>query len=608
MTRFFDVRSVSTNLAAPTTAAFKTYNRLNGAVFDYVTQGQIEVTIKFSIRSDTLSILDDLNRILHTKEPKKLYFEDRPDRYLMAVYTGDASMNRRYYGTTSTLTFISPDSYWRSTSGPKTISAIDGRFFVANNGTAPTYPRLEYKFKSESGYLGVIAPNGILLLGTKEEMDRVKLPTQEIVMNEEMDSESMVDDGGEGDVWGDWVKIISNTYDIKTNFEDGTVGNIKGEWIPDYKKLNMGSGTTKHTQWGMSLAKSTTPKPGYYWNSYGYYRVVDKGVDQSTHSIKTNWRLESRVTLYDASGKTTPTGMFLIVVMDVRNRPIMTTSIYNVLNNSNEVTITGKINDRDGISKSSKIVKTANFPNGFDGLIKMETDSRGYIKWSWSTTRDQKVITKTKHIEKFVNGNTVYIRKDAKYGYSHDGTRHNIASFTRGRPHKVTGTRVHSGKKQYLISYSGSSIYWMNEGDLTANASGVGKTVTQQVRDGEKDVSYSMYAPKIADMRAHKVVVIGGTWDNTEAFSGASINSVKMFRVNGENSWLEINNTFQKDDVVVIDNKTGEILLNGVPFDGVVDYDSKFFDIDYGETEVRTDVSNWAIMPEGKIIIEERFR
>lgn len=594
-------------MAAPTTAAFKSYNRLNGAVFDYVSQGQIEVTIKFSIRSDTLSILDELNRILHTKEPKKLYFEDRPDRYLMAVYAGDASMNRRYYGTTSTLTFISPYSYWFSTNEPRTIPSINGRFFVTNDGTAPTYPRLEYKFHSESGYLGVIAPNGILLLGTKEEMDKVKLPSQEIVMNEEMDLASMGDDKQEGDVWGDWEKI-SNDYTTKITFEDGTTETIKGKWIPDYEKLNIGSGTTKHTQWGMSLAKSTKPKPGYYWNSYGYARTVNKGTDQSTFSIKTNWRLESRITLYDASGGTAATGMFLIVVMDVRNRPIMTTSIYNVLNNSNEVTITAKINDRDGISNSSKIVKTAKFPNGFDGLVKMETDSRGYIRWNWSTTRDQKVTTKTQTIEKFVNGNTVYIRNDAKYGYAHDGTRHNIASFTRGRPHKVTGTRTWSGKKQYLISYDGYAVYWMNEGDLTANASGVGKTTTQTTKDGQKDVSHSMYAPKIADMRAHKVVVIGGTWDTTEAFSGASINSVKMYRVNGENSWLEINNTFQKDDIVVIDNSTGEILLNGVPFEGVVDYDSKFFDIDYGETEIRTDVSSWATMPTGKLIIEERFR
>lgn len=610
LTRFIDIRNISTSLAAPVTTGFQTFDRYDGARFDHSSFGQLLVTIKFSVRNNTLDVLDTLNRILHTDEPKVLYSEDRPDRYLMAMYTGESDMNRRYYGTTSTLTFISEDSYWRSFVGEKTYDMdIFGRFLVTNNGTAPVVPNFEFKFLEESGYLGIIAPNGFITLGDKEEQDRINLPKQELLINEEMDEASMSDTGTEDkNPDKDWLPI-SNGYNYISVTPEGETIPMKGDWIPDYNKLNIGSGVKWHDQWGMRIKKAKSPKPGSYWNTYGYERRVAAGIDRSQYAIKTNWRLESRLTFYDASGGNANTGMFLIVVFDVRNRPILTTSIYNILDNSNEVTMTAKTNaSATGSSTSSKIVKTAKFPNGFDGLIKMETSANGYVYWSWNSNRDQKVTTTTNSLEKFNVGNTGYIRKDAKYGYGYDGVRHNIQSFTRGRPYYIQATRTWSGKKQYLISYQGVQIYWMNEGDLTANKSGVGKTATKYTTDAKQNVNHVLYAPHLTKMQAQKVVVIGGTWDATGAFTNASLNSVKMYKLNGDNSWLEINNGFQPDDILTVDNKTGEILLNGAPYSGLVDYDSKFFDIDYGDSELQVVTSSWSRLPKGKIKFEERFR
>ena len=610
LTRFIDIRNISTSLAAPVTTGFQTFDRYDGARFDHSSFGQLLVTIKFSVRNNTLDVLDTLNRILHTDEPKVLYSEDRPDRYLMAMYTGESDMNRRYYGTTSTLTFISEDSYWRSFVGEKTYDMdIFGRFLVTNNGTAPVVPNFEFKFLEESGYLGIIAPNGFITLGDKEEQDRINLPKQELLINEEMDEASMSDTGTEDqNPDKDWLPI-SNGYNYISVTPEGETIPMKGDWIPDYNKLNIGSGVKWHDQWGMRIKKATSPKPGSYWNTYGYERRVAAGIDRSQYAIKTNWRLESRLTFYDASGGNANTGMFLIVVFDVRNRPILTTSIYNILDNSNEVTMTAKTNaSATGSSTSSKIVKTAKFPNGFDGLIKMETSADGYVYWSWNSNRDQKVTTTTNSLEKFNVGNTGYIRKDAKYGYGYDGVRHNIQSFTRGRPYYIQAARTWSGKKQYLISYQGVQIYWMNEGDLTANKSGVGKTATQYTTDAKQNVNHVMYAPHLTKMEAQKVIIIGGTWDATGAFTNASLNSVKMYKLNGDNSWLEINNGFQPDDILTVDNKTGEILLNGAPYSGLVDYDSKFFDIDYGDSELQVVTSSWSRLPKGKIKFEERFR
>lgn len=602
ITRFIDVRKVSTSLAAPVNTSFKTYNRTSGGILDHVSQGMIQISIKFSIRKDTLGVIDELNRILHTKEEKVLYFEDQPDRYLMAIYSGNSEMNRRYYGSTSTLTFISSRPYWFSKTGEREFPLdSEGRFLVVNNGTTSTVPFMEFKFPTENGFLGIVSPNGFLYLGDKEERDKISLPKQELLMNEEMHLGAM------NDTETDW-HALTDTYNMNITLADGSIENIKGPWIPDYDKLSIGTGTKKHTEYGMSIAKSTAPKVGYYWNTYGYYRRMDRGVDESQYSIKTNWKLESRVTFFNASGKKNDTGMFLIVVMDVHNRPILTTSIYNILDNSNEVTISAKTNANNGASQSSKIVKTAKFPNGFDGNIKMETSTNGYVSWSFDSNRDQKVSTLAPTTEKFSIGNTAYIRNDAKYGYGYDGVQHSVKDFTRGRPYNIQATRIWSGKKQYLISYQGVQVYWMNEGDMTANKSGVGKTVVQQTSDAKKNVTHSMYAPQLTKMQAHKVVVLGGTWDNTSPFSNSSINSVKMFKLNGENAWIEINNTFQPNDVLTIDNKNGEILLNGSPYDGYFDYDSRFFDIDWGTSEIQVLKSSWSAMPQGIMRIEERFK
>ena len=552
-------------------------------MFDYVSQGQIEVTIKFSIRSNTLSILDDLNRVLHTREPKKLYFEDRPDRYLMAVYVGDASMNRRYYGTTSTLTFISPHSYWYSTEGEKSVFSDElGTIEINNEGTAPVVPRFTVDFPAEAGFLGIVAPNGFIALGDKEEKDEIELPMQRLAMNEEMHESDM----------SDWTRLTSDRHS-------------SGLWVPDYNKLSLTTGRPSFDQWGVGPNKATSPKTGYYWNSWGYTRNFN-AVSDEIHRL-TNFKLMSRIVFEDQSGRTSNTGMFLIVLMDKDNKPIMTTSIYNVLNNSNEVTITAKVNDFSGSGNyRSKIIKTAKFPNGFNGNIQMSKEGNEF-KWIWDSAKNQTVTSSGPVVEKFSIGSTVYIKTSARTGYHSNGGAHSILGFTRGRANRVQAIRTFRGKRQYLIAYRGIAIYWMNEEDVTANRSGVGKTRVQSA-SGERRVVYSTRNTQLATLTASKVLVIGGVWDKTSPFSRASVNSMVVHRLNEGDKFVDIANTFSKGDKLTIDNSTGEVLHNGSTFQGLVDVDSRFFDVDYGPNELQVVTSEWSSMPRVKCSFTERYR
>lgn len=543
----------------------------------------LKVEVNITIKDDIQYNLDKLNQILFTREPKPLIISSTEDRYLMAELDGGIELTSRFSGGDATISFRSQDSYWYSSQGTKTVGSDGlGVILINNEGTAPTVPKFDVVFPSDSGFLSIIAPNGLMALGDKEEKDKIELPMQQLAMNEEMHESDM----------SDWTRLTSDSHS-------------GGLWVPDYNKLSLTTGQPRFDQWGIKPTKSASPKSGYYWNSWGYTRNFNEIKDE-VHRL-TNFRLSSRITFEDQSGRTSNTGMFLVVLMDKDNKPIMTTSIYNVLNNSNEVTITAKVNDFSGKGNyRSRIIKTAKFPNGFNGSIQMTKEGDEFT-WNWDSGKGQNVNSSSAVVERFSVGSTVYIKTSARYGYHSNGTVHNILGFTRGRANRVQAIRTWKGKRQYLISYTGIAIYWMNEEDVTANRSGVGNTRRQSL-SGERRVSYSTRNTQLSTLTASKVLVIGGTWDKTNPFSRASVNSMTIHRLNEGDRFAKVANTFNKGDRLSIDNSTGEIIHNGITFQGLYDVDSKFFDIDYGPNELQIATSEWAALPKVTAEFQERFR
>lgn len=302
--------------------------------------GHIEMKIEIAMVENVMENLDMLNRILHTKEPKKLVISDYPERYLMCKSVGGIKPSSRFFMAQMTLTFVSEHNYWSSSLGEIVVNSdVNGKFEVNNRGTAPAIPKFEIDFPTESGFLGIVAPNGYIALGDKEQKDRIDLPQIQVAMNEEMHQSDM----------SDWTKLASDSH-------------ANGLWVPDYQKLSLTTGVPAFDEWGIRLTKSATPKAGFYWNCYAYTK--DLATLPEVHEL-TNFKLQSRVTMLDQSGTTKNTGMYLIVLMDSNNKPIVTTSIYNVDANSNEVTVTAKRNNfSGGANTSSSIIHTAKFPKG----------------------------------------------------------------------------------------------------------------------------------------------------------------------------------------------------------------------------------------------------
>lgn len=543
----------------------------------------LQVIINIVIKNDIQYNLDRLNEILFTREPKPLIISNTQDRYLLCELDGGIELSSRFSAGEATLTFKSEDSYWYSTIGTKVTNANNqGVITVNNQGTAPAVPLFEISFPSDAGFFGIVAPNGYLALGDKEQQDSIELPSQQLAMNEEMHQSDM----------SDWTRLTSNSHS-------------NGLWVPDYNKLDLTSSNPTFDEWGIKLLKPTSPKLDQ-WNSWGYVKNLAT-IQEEIHQL-TNFKLQSRITFEDKSGKKNNTGMFLIVLMDAENKPIMTTSIFNILNNSNEVTVTAKINDFSGkANNKSKIIHTARFVNGFDGAIQMIKEGDNF-QWIWDSGKNQESTITSPVIEKFGENDIVYIKTSARYGYDHNGKSYNIAGFTRGRPNIVQSIRTWNGVKQCLITYQGTQLYWMNETDLTANKSGVGQTGKEIKWADEKVVKFNTRNSQLATLKPEKVLVVGGTWSNTTGFSRTSINSVRVTRLNAGDKFTKVANTFAKDDRLTINNSTGEIIHNGTTFNGLFDYDSRFFDIDYGPSELQILTSEWAQQPKVEMHFIERFR
>lgn len=532
---------------------------------------KIQLEVDFSIVNDVQKKMDKLNQILLVKEPKKLYYNMLPDRYLIYRLDGEISFEEFKNTVRGTMKFISDYNYWVKSTGDKIVSESSLKVIEVNNeGSAPTYPRFEVKFRSDNGYLGIIAPNGYLSLGSMEQQDRQFIPAT--------------------------VTLLDSQLSSADSFTD----ELNASSIPDYQKLDLGHSAGQLTQSGLGIKRTTNPKDGFYWNSYGFSKLLN---NPKTGSSADNFELTARLRFFDSSGTTNNTGMYLICLMTTDGKPIMTTSIYNVDSNSNIVTVSAKINSFEGNQLKSKIIHQKEFPAGFDGTIRM-TKEGSTFNWFWDSGRQQ--ITKISSAEKFSIGNVVYIKNNANFGYGDDYVKYSIKDFTRGRAYTLTEVRTYKGQRQFVISYQGTRVYWINESDLTANRSGVGPQI--QNYSEQTSESFTTRQATLASLQLGKVFIISGVWDSSNPFTNANLTDLVIKKLNGQERWDDIKNTFSNGDTLLIDNSNGQILLNGSPFTGFMDYDSRFFSIDYGKSDIEVLVSNWSAQPLTTIKFEERYR
>lgn len=156
-----------------------TYGKVNGARFQYQKYGSKIFSMPFSMEADSEMNLkekyDSLQRILNVIEPVPLIFEKTPDRYCLAIPSGNLEFDQILETGEGTITWIVPDGVAHSTVEKVFTAAADDngvlKATIVNNGTDVAPISYKITHNHENGYIGIVSEYGAIQLGKVQEAD-----------------------------------------------------------------------------------------------------------------------------------------------------------------------------------------------------------------------------------------------------------------------------------------------------------------------------------------------------------------------------------------------------------------------------------------------------
>lgn len=179
MSRFFRVREVVRAIGNDRNIS-QVDAPLIGTNIQKVSFGAKKITVSFTMLEKTATEIEALKHelagVLHVKEPARLTFEDEPDKYYMAIPTGDVSVgNINRVCQKGEITFLVPDGVAHSTTYKRVVDYEERQgkmvFTIDNKGTADAYPIITFKANDENGYYGLVSEKFAFEAGSIEEVD-----------------------------------------------------------------------------------------------------------------------------------------------------------------------------------------------------------------------------------------------------------------------------------------------------------------------------------------------------------------------------------------------------------------------------------------------------
>ena len=149
------------------------------------------IDMPFLLRYDLIEKKRALADILNVDQPVKLWFEDEPDKYYLAIPDGEISVNEVVFLGKGTIRFLIPDGLAHAME-PKSFPFIttngDTLATVENSGTYQTPIDIEVTFTSDANSIGFVSSDNIVQLGTTVSEDDEEFIPSEKVFNDEMSS------------------------------------------------------------------------------------------------------------------------------------------------------------------------------------------------------------------------------------------------------------------------------------------------------------------------------------------------------------------------------------------------------------------------------------
>lgn len=179
MSRFFRVREVVRAIGNDRNIS-QVDAPLIGTNIQKVSFGAKKITVSFTMLEKTATEIEALKHelagVLHVKEPARLTFEDEPDKYYMAIPTGDVSIgNINRVCQKGEITFLVPDGVAHSVTYKRVVDYEEKQgkmvFAIDNKGTADAYPIITFKANDENGYYGLVSERFAFEVGNIEEVD-----------------------------------------------------------------------------------------------------------------------------------------------------------------------------------------------------------------------------------------------------------------------------------------------------------------------------------------------------------------------------------------------------------------------------------------------------
>lgn len=88
----------------------------HGALFMYKKHEPVTLPVQVVVSEDSIHLLHERRReiaaALHKNEPKRLIFTDEPDKYIMAILTGESPLPTLATHGEATLNFFCPEPFW----------------------------------------------------------------------------------------------------------------------------------------------------------------------------------------------------------------------------------------------------------------------------------------------------------------------------------------------------------------------------------------------------------------------------------------------------------------------------------------------------------------
>lgn len=131
--------------------------------------------VPFFVTYPTVERYDYLQSVLAVDEPKRLEFSHLPDRYYLAIPTGDLDFEEFRMNGKGIITFLIPDGVAHSKTYKKVTdyTESDGKmiFNVVNKGNVEALPIITIKHNAENGYIGLVNKTGVMAVGDEEIVD-----------------------------------------------------------------------------------------------------------------------------------------------------------------------------------------------------------------------------------------------------------------------------------------------------------------------------------------------------------------------------------------------------------------------------------------------------